>query len=123
MARAASAERWKTNSVCLLSGKIIPQLQEKTQRQLEQSDLVPDTKVRKKCKPTPVLRPLIYCSSSCVYSSSSRLARGRGHTHWLGELKTTDSRFFIFRNVLTGDTNSGSSSGTAATLHKKNMIL
>ena len=65
-------------------------------------------------------------SSSSVYISS-RLAGERGHTRWLGELKTTDSRFYIFRNVLTGDTNNGSggssSSSTAATLHKKNIIL
>ena len=89
----------------------------KTQRQLEQSDQVPDSKVReKKAKPTPEIRPLglisnssssgagrggrwpieeMRHSGSSVYSSS-RLARGRRHTHWRGELKTTNSRLLLF---------------------------
>ena len=50
MTCAASAEGWETNSVCLLSGNILSQLQEKTQRQLEQSDEVADAKVCEKCK-------------------------------------------------------------------------
>ena len=93
-----------------------------TQRQLEQSDQVPDTKYAKKAKPTPEVRPLTYYSScrgggrggrwpieelghnsSSVYSSS-RLARGRGHTHWLGELKTTDSQFFSFFETYAQET-------------------
>ena len=50
MTCAASAQGWGENPVCLLSGKILPQLQEKTKRQLEQSDQVPDTKVRENSK-------------------------------------------------------------------------
>ena len=44
MAFAESAEGWETNPVCIVSEKILPQLQEKIQRQLEQSAQLPDTK-------------------------------------------------------------------------------
>ena len=120
--------------------KAYPNCREKTQRQLEQSDQVPDLEYAKNAKPTPKVRPFtlysnssgggrggrypieeLRYSSSSVYSSS-RLARGRGHTHWPGELKTTDSRVYTCINVLTGDTNSGSSS-TAASLHNKQKTL
>ena len=64
---AESAEGWETNSVCLLSsGKFLLQLQEKTQRQSEQSDQVPDTKYAKNAKPTPEVRP--YLSASVMES-------------------------------------------------------
>ena len=66
MTCAANAEGWKTNSVCLLSGNIIPQLTagSKIQRELEQSaDQVPDTKYAKNAKPTPGVRPFIDYSS------------------------------------------------------------
>ena len=61
-------------------------------------------------------------SSSSVYSSS-RLARGRGHTHWLGELKTTDSQVFSFRDALTGDQQGQQQQQSSYNIHKNMLLL